>query len=82
MKEDGSEVPLEVDATFSLASCTELMTTVAALQCVERGLMTLDEDVTRVLPELKNLEILTGFDRRTQRPTFVRRRRQLTLRFV
>jgi CubicO group peptidase (beta-lactamase class C family) len=58
------------------------MTTVAALQCVERGLITLDEDVTRLLPELKNLDILTGFDRRTQRPIFVRRRRQLTLRFV
>jgi CubicO group peptidase (beta-lactamase class C family) len=58
------------------------MTTVAALQCVERGLVTLDEDATRVLPELKNLEILTGFNQRTQRPVFARRRRQLTLRFV
>lgn len=82
VKEDNSEVPLEVDATFCLASCTKLMTTVAALQCVERGLVTLDEDVTRVLPELQNLEVLTGFDRRTQRPLFIRRRRQLTLRFV
>ena len=75
-------VPLEVDATFCLDSCTKLMTTIAALQCVERGLITLDEDVTRVLPELNKLEILTDFDRRMQRPIFVRRRRKLSLRFV
>lgn len=82
MKGTGLEVPLEVDAIFSLASCTKLMTTVAALQCIERGLITLDEDVTRVLPELKNVEIITGFDQRTQTPVFVRRKNRLTLRFV
>lgn len=46
-----------------LASCSKLVTTIAALQCVERGLFTLDdpEDVDRLLPEWKNLEILTGW---------------------
>lgn len=75
-------MPLEVDATFGIASCTKLMTTVAALQCVERGLITLDEDVTRVLPELGKVDILTGLDQRTKRPIFVKRRNQLTLRLV
>lgn len=33
------------------------MTAIAVLQCIERGLFDLDEDVKRTLPELKNLEI-------------------------
>lgn len=34
------------------------MTSIAALQCVERGLITLDEDVSPILHELKNVQIL------------------------
>ncbi|KAH8797949.1 beta-lactamase/transpeptidase-like protein [Xylogone sp. PMI_703] len=48
------------DAVFWIASCTKLITTVAALQCVERGLFSLDEDVTRILPEFRYKDILTG----------------------
>jgi CubicO group peptidase (beta-lactamase class C family) len=47
-----------------LASCSKLVTTIAALQCVERGLFTLDDpaDVDRLLPEWKDSEVLTGFN--------------------
>ncbi|KAB5578015.1 beta-lactamase/transpeptidase-like protein [Coniochaeta sp. 2T2.1] len=41
-----------------IASCTKLLTTVAALQCVERGLTTLDEDVRSIVTELQDLDIL------------------------
>jgi CubicO group peptidase (beta-lactamase class C family) len=46
-----------------IASCSKLVTTIAALQCVERGLFTLDDPtaVDRLLPEWKDPEILTGF---------------------
>lgn len=44
------------------ASCTKLLTTVAAMQCVERGLLSLDGDICEVLPEFKGVQILTGFD--------------------
>jgi CubicO group peptidase (beta-lactamase class C family) len=46
-----------------LASCTKLITTIAALQCIERSLFTLDSptDVTRLLPEWQDPRILTGF---------------------
>jgi CubicO group peptidase (beta-lactamase class C family) len=46
-----------------LASCTKLVTAVAALQCVERGLFTLDDptNIDRLLPEWKDPEILTGW---------------------
>jgi len=46
------------DTVCWMASCTKLMTTVAALQCVERGLLRLDTDITDVLPELKDIDIL------------------------
>jgi CubicO group peptidase (beta-lactamase class C family) len=52
--------PMDLNATFILASCTKLMTTIAALQCVERGQIGLDDVVSTVLPELKEKEIITG----------------------
>ena len=46
-----------------VVSCTKLVTAVAALQCVERGLFSLENasDVDRLLPEWKDPEILTGW---------------------
>lgn len=46
------------DATFWLASLTKLPVSIAVLQCVERGQITLDEDVSTVLPELKDLQLI------------------------
>ncbi|KAI1405565.1 beta-lactamase/transpeptidase-like protein [Hypoxylon fuscum] len=40
---------------------TKLHTSVAALQLVEKGLITLDADVSPLLPSLARQEILTGF---------------------
>lgn len=53
---------MDLNATFILASCTKLMTSIAALQCVERGLINLDEDVSPILTELKDVKILSGFE--------------------
>ena len=52
-----SAPPITEDATFWLASCTKLATSIAALQCVERGLITLDEPVEKLLPELVGIQI-------------------------
>ncbi|KAF5332035.1 hypothetical protein D9758_014589 [Tetrapyrgos nigripes] len=60
LKPDAAKVDL--DTTFWVASCTKLMTSIAALQLVEKGLVDLDEDITRVLHEWKDAKILTGFD--------------------
>ncbi|KAK3315827.1 beta-lactamase/transpeptidase-like protein [Apodospora peruviana] len=54
---DGTPEQLELDAVLWMGSCTKIMTAIAALQCVERGHFTLDEDVTRLLPELKDIEL-------------------------
>lgn len=71
---------MPLDSTMWLASCTKLMTTVAAMQCVERGQVRLDDDVTTILPELKGLEILTGFDEGTGKPILISNNKPITLR--
>jgi CubicO group peptidase (beta-lactamase class C family) len=43
LKEPSSSKLLKPDSTFWLASCTKLMTAIAALQCVEREQFTLDD---------------------------------------
>lgn len=65
-----------------IASCTKLMTCVAVLQCVERGTLDLDEDVTKILPELKDLKILTGFDEESGEPITKKRSKTITLKLV
>lgn len=56
------------------------MTSIAALQCVERGQFTLDEDVTRLLPELKDIDILKGFEHESEKPILVKATKKITLR--
>lgn len=57
-----SPKPIEPDTVLALASCTKLVTSIAALQCVERDLFHLDVDVSPLLPEIGKLGIITGFD--------------------
>ncbi|PVH69704.1 beta-lactamase/transpeptidase-like protein [Cadophora sp. DSE1049] len=78
---EGSSDPMPLDAVMWLASCTKFMTTICAMQCVERGDFTLDEDVTRLLPELKGLEILKGFDDQ-QQPILEKNNKSITLRHL
>ncbi|KAH6960081.1 beta-lactamase [Ilyonectria sp. MPI-CAGE-AT-0026] len=54
-----TEEALKLDALLVFASLTKLITTIAALQLVERGKWTLDDNVFDVLPELERLPILT-----------------------
>ena len=68
-----------------MASCTKLMTTVAALQCVERGLLRLDTDITDVLPELKDIDILVKMvddGSGGKKPVLKKSKGKITLRYV
>lgn len=59
------------------------MTTICALQCVENGLFSLDtaEDVKRLIPEMADAEILTGFDAAPDGgPTTKKAEKKFTLR--
>jgi CubicO group peptidase (beta-lactamase class C family) len=55
------------------------MTTVAALHIVERGLVSLDDDITFVLHEWKHARVLTGFDE-SGKPVTQPAKNKMTLR--
>lgn len=63
-----------------LASCVKLATSIAALQCVERGLFSLDSkaDIERLLPEWASPEVLS-FDGEGQ-PILTPAKERITLR--
>lgn len=50
--------PCEADTIMALFSATKLITTIAALQLVEKGAIGLDDEVSGILPELGVLEVL------------------------
>ncbi|GAA5843794.1 hypothetical protein JCM9279_000147 [Rhodotorula babjevae] len=54
--------PLKVDSVFELFSMTKLTGALAALQCVERGLFSLDDNASKFVPELKTAKVFVGFD--------------------
>ncbi|PVH78279.1 beta-lactamase/transpeptidase-like protein [Cadophora sp. DSE1049] len=74
--------PIELDSTFFLASASKLVTSIAALQSVERGHFTLDEDITRILPEFKEIRILTGFNENSGEPILIPSTKRITLRHL
>lgn len=53
--------PVEEDTVYRYASCTKLLTTIAALQLVEKGRLNLDDEVGNVVAEFKKLQVLAGF---------------------
>jgi len=61
-RELGANVPMTLDTVFLIASMTKAITSVAAVQLVERGLITLDEPLGARFPELADLQVLEGFD--------------------
>ncbi|KIW22100.1 uncharacterized protein PV07_12516 [Cladophialophora immunda] len=62
-KVDTSNSPaLTPDTVTWIASQSKLTTSVSVMQIVERRLINLDDDVREVLPQLKELKVLTGFE--------------------
>jgi CubicO group peptidase (beta-lactamase class C family) len=58
---DGSKKPLESGDLLAIHSSTKLITAVAALQCVEKGLLALDEPISGILSNFKTAQVLTEF---------------------
>jgi CubicO group peptidase (beta-lactamase class C family) len=70
---------LQLDTVMWVASCTKLMTSICALQLVERGKLTLDDPVYNHIPELKDFKILESFDKKGK-PVEVQHTKPITLR--
>jgi len=62
-RDSASGIDVKRDSIFFIASMTKAITTTAALQLVERGMLKLDEPVSKHLPELGRLDVLQGFDK-------------------
>ena len=77
----GSGQPMTADTVCWIASMTKAITSVAALQCVERGLLELDAPAKEVCPELGQVGVLTGFDAQGQ-PITRPPKRDITLRHL
>ncbi|KAI5460936.1 beta-lactamase [Mariannaea sp. PMI_226] len=56
----GSDSSYKIDTVLEIASLTKLVTTIAALQLVERGLIKLDEDVSKYIPVFSSREVIDG----------------------
>jgi methyl acetate hydrolase len=54
-----SKTPVTVDSIFRIASMTKPVTSVAAMMLYERGLLGLDDPVTKYLPEFSRLRVVT-----------------------
>ena len=54
--------PMSSDTIFRIASMVKLLTSVAALQLVERGKLKLDEPAGSIDPTLGSPQVLAGFD--------------------
>ncbi|MBS0363918.1 MAG: beta-lactamase family protein [Proteobacteria bacterium] len=54
----GGPAPMDLDTVFWIASMTKAIASVAALQLVERGQLTLDGDLASLVPELGALQVL------------------------
>jgi len=72
---------MTVDTVFLIASMTKAVTSVAAMQLVEQGKLTLDADMAGVLPELGERLVLEGFDA-SGAPKLRPARRPITLRHL
>ncbi|KZT62902.1 4-chloro-3-hydroxybutyrate hydrolase [Calocera cornea HHB12733] len=52
------DVPMTVDTVMWIASMSKAITSICAMIVVERGLIGLDDDLKKVIPELKDLQVI------------------------
>ena len=78
----GEKCPQQLDDVLYLASATKLIGTIAALQCVEDGLLTLDGDLSSILPELAAQQVITGFSDDGSTPLLEPASRPITLEML
>lgn len=61
MRDPASGAAMTEDAIFQLASMTKAIVSVAAMQLVERGALSLDAPIESVLPALAEPQVIDGF---------------------
>ncbi|KAF2421506.1 beta-lactamase/transpeptidase-like protein [Tothia fuscella] len=74
--------PMDLNDTFWIASCTKLQTAICALKQVEEGLVDLDEDISRILPELGDQTVIAPDDDAPDGFTLTPAKNKVTLRLL
>ena len=74
--------PMTVDTIFRIASMTKPVTSLAAMQLVEQGRLSLDDPAEKYLPQLANLKVFETFDSKTGTYTVRPAKRAPTVRHM
>ncbi len=61
LRDPANSAAMTADTIFQIASMTKAVTSVAAMQLVERGLLSLDAPLGDLLPDLANPQVIDGF---------------------
>lgn len=77
----GKGTAMTPDTVCWIASMSKAITSVAAVQLVERGKLDLDAPASKVVPAIAEAQVLTGFDA-AGKPTLRAPKRQVTLRHL
>jgi methyl acetate hydrolase len=72
---------MTLDSVFWIASMTKAVTAAAAMQLVERGKLSLDAPIGKLLPDLAAPQVLEGFDAKGE-PRLRPARKPITLRHL
>src|ERR1700726_4884546 len=72
---------MTADSVFWIASMTKAITAAAGMQLVEQGKLSLDEPISKVLPDLAAPQVLEGFDDKGE-PKLRPAKRPITLRML
>src|SRR6266849_9544628 len=73
--------PMTADTVVWIASMTKAVTSACAMQLVERGRLSLDGDITTILPQLGRVQVLGGVDA-DGKPRLRAPKRAITLRHL
>ena len=82
MADAGSRRPMRTDTIFRIASMTKPITSLAAMQLVEQGRLSLDDPAEKYLPQLANLQVFDTFDAKTGEYTLRRAKTAPTVRHM
>jgi len=80
-RDSASGVKVAPDSIFAIASMTQAVTSVAAMQLVEQGKLKLDDPVSKHAPEFAKVQVLDGYDA-TGKPVLRPARTPVTLKHL
>ncbi len=80
LRDPAGSDPMQLDTIFQIASMTKAIGSVAAMQLVERGALSLDAPIGTLLPDLAEPMVIDGFDGDV--PRLRAARRPVTLRHL